>query len=469
MKRRNSKITSHFFLKESRRAFTLIESVVVLFIFAVVTLAFFETYANGTRLIIESKNRLGATALANQKMEIIRSIEYDSIGTKRWNGSAWVYGIPPGDILEDESVSVNTRTFNVHTFVQYVDHPYDGSVGGSPNDAIPTDFKRVRITVTWGEETPTQTVALVSDVSPDGVETSAGGGVLSINILDASGAGVPTANVRITNSAASVDVTAQTDATGNLLLPGAPAGSQNYSLTVSKSGYYGAVTYPPYPTTSFDPVDVHASVAEGVLNQKTMVMDQETDILLVTQDSFGNEVPALSYNFTGGRILGTTPATGESVYAFEESGSTNSNGQASFPNESYGQYTVSLSDARYQLYKVQPEAAVPNQVDIGPGGTQQVDVLVLDSELASVKVTVINAVDATPISGATVELTNTALSYSASLTTDQFGLAYFPTALPELADGSYEVEVSATGYQNDSETVAVSGNLVTQEVDLTPQ
>lgn len=432
-------------------------------------MAFFETYANGTRLIIESKNRLGATALANQKMEIIRSIEYDSIGTKRWNGSAWVYGIPPGDILEDESVSVNTRSYNVHTFVQYVDHPFDGRAGGSPNDAIPTDFKRVRITVSWGEETPTQTVALISDVSPDGMETSAGGGVLSINILDATGAGVPSASVRITNSAASIDVTAQTDATGNLLLPGAPAGSQNYVLTVSKSGYYGAVTYPPYPASAFDPVDVHASVAEGILNQKTIVIDEETDILLVTQDPFGAEIPSISYSMTGGRVLGTTPATGEAVYEFDESGSTDSSGAATFSNESYGQYTVAVSSPRYELYKVQPEAALPNLVDILAGNNQEVEAVIIDTELASVKVTVLSAADATPVSGATVELSNAALNYSASLTTDQFGLAYFPAELPELVDGSYELDTSAAGFQNATETVTVNGNLVTQQIELIAQ
>lgn len=457
-------------LKKVKSAgFTLIESLVVLFLFAVVSMAFLETYATGTRLIIESKNRLGATALANQKMEIIRSIDYDTIGTKRWNGSSWVYGIPPGDLLEDEDISVNTRNYHVHTFVQYVDHPYDGSLGGNPTDAIPTDFKRVRLTVSWGNQTPAETVALISNVSPDGMETSSGGGVLSVNVLNASGAGVPGASVRIVNSAASIDVTAQTDASGNLMLPGAPAGSQNYSLTVSKSGYYGAVTYPPYPTTAYDPVDVHASVVADALNQKTVVIDQESDITLATQDPFGNNLPNISYRLIGGRILGTDPATGASVFAFDETGSTSSSGQASFPDESYGQYTLSVSDARYELYKVQPASAVNNLTDIVAGVNQEVDVLLLDSELASVKVTVVNQADGTAINGATVKLTSIPLSYDVTQTTDQFGLAYFPDALPELAAGSYDMEITAAGFQDETDSVTISGNLVTKEISLTAQ
>ena len=114
--------------KTVSKGFTLIESLVFLFMFTLISLVFFQSYTVGTRLIIESKNRLGATALANQKMEIIRSIDYSLIGTKHWNGSAWVYGIPAGDILEDETISVNTVKYSVHTFVQYVDDGFDGTL-----------------------------------------------------------------------------------------------------------------------------------------------------------------------------------------------------------------------------------------------------------------------------------------------------------------------------------------------------
>src|SRR3989344_2840825 len=259
---------------KNSRGFTLIEALVFLFLFAVVSTAFFEAYAVGTRLIIESKNRLGATALANQKMEIIRSIDYDSIGTKHWNGSAGVYGIPAGDLLEDETISVNTRQYAVHTFVQYADDSFDGTLGGTPNDTIPNDYKRIRISVAWGSGGTDQTVTVFANVSPNGIETSAGGGVLSINILDTSGSGISGVTVRLVNSATSVDITTATDSTGNITLPGAPAGTQNYALTVSKSGYYGAMTYPPYPTSAYNPIDEPASVGAGVLNPKTIVMDQ---------------------------------------------------------------------------------------------------------------------------------------------------------------------------------------------------
>jgi prepilin-type N-terminal cleavage/methylation domain-containing protein len=61
--------------------FTLIEALVVLFVVSLITLTFYETWNLGTKHIANAKYRLGATALANQQMEIIRSLIFDDIGT----------------------------------------------------------------------------------------------------------------------------------------------------------------------------------------------------------------------------------------------------------------------------------------------------------------------------------------------------------------------------------------------------
>jgi prepilin-type N-terminal cleavage/methylation domain-containing protein len=58
-------------LQDTIHGFTLIEALTVLFILAVVVMTFYETWNLGTKYIINTKNRFGATALANQKMETI--------------------------------------------------------------------------------------------------------------------------------------------------------------------------------------------------------------------------------------------------------------------------------------------------------------------------------------------------------------------------------------------------------------
>lgn len=455
------------FLSSKQKGFTLIESLVFLMLFSLISIVFLEVYTTGTRMIIESKNRLGATALANQKMEIIRSIEYEDIGTKHWNGSSWVYGIPAGELLEDETVSVNTVKYEVHTFAQYVDDAFDSTVSGS--DTVPTDYKRVRITVSWGQEGADQTVALFGNFSPNGSETSGGGGVLSINVLDASGSGVSGTTVRITNPAQSIDVTGTTDSTGNITFPGAPAGVESYVLAFSKGNYYGSVTYPSYPTSPYNPVDVHASVVAGALNQKTLIMDQEVQIPIRTKDPFGNDVPDIDFTLEGGRVLGTDPVDGERIYGFSASDSTDSSGEATFADQSYGQYTFTESHPDYQLLKLLPESTTtPNMFDHSPGDSSDITAVLLNENIGSVKMVVTNSADDTPVQGATVQLSNAGLAYDATLTTDQYGFVYFPTSLPALLDGTYDIEVTASGFTTYTGSVNVNGSLEIKNISLNP-
>lgn len=442
------------------KGFTLIEALVLLFIFSVISMTFLQVYATGTRLIIESKNRLGATALANQKLEIVQSLDYDNIGT--------VSGIPAGDIPEYETISVNTTQYQVHTFVQYIDDAFDRKVTSSPPDTIPNDYKRVKISVAWGSQGPDQTVSLFTDIAPDGVETSAGGGVLSINILNAAGTGVTDASVRIVNASAGVDVTTPTDATGNVTLPGAPAGVQNYELTISKSGYYGVQTYPPYPTSLYNPVDEHASVVAGALSQKSLVMDQYADITIRSKDPFGTDVPDIDFTMVGGKVLGTDPVTLDPTYEYNQNLNTGGTASLNIPDQGHGQYTLTESSASYELYKLSPENTTLNVFDALPGQTAIIDILLLDTTIGSVKVAVTNQADATPIAGASVRLSNTLLSYDVTLTTDQYGFVYFPATLPELTAGTYDLVVSAAGFTDDTSTVVVNGALVNSNVALVP-
>lgn len=446
--------------------FTLIEALVFLFIFTVITLVFFQTFAYGTALIQQSKNRLGAIALANQKMEIVRSLDYDNIGT--------VSGVPAGDIPQDETVQVNNSQYHVHTFIQYVDNSFDGTLGGSPNDVVPNDYKRVRVEVAWGGETDAEKIALFSTFAPPGVEQSVGGGILSINILDAQGNGVSGASVRITNStvAPTVDVTTTTDATGNLFLVGAPASSQKYQVTFSKAGYFGSATYDPYPTSAFNPVDVHASVINATVNQASFVMDQSATLQLKTVDGFDVDVPDIDFSIDGGRQLGTNPTTLAAVYDFSDTSSTDSSGDKEYANRSYGGYTWTLDagETGYEFIRLSPEVTSgANAISLSPGTTQAVKMILADKAVNSVLVTVTSGVDGTPIAGASVRLKNDPLVYDETVTTSQFGKAYFPTSVtPGLAPATYDLEISATGYTSETDTVAVTAGLETVAITLNP-
>ncbi|HHE45852.1 MAG TPA: carboxypeptidase regulatory-like domain-containing protein, partial [Candidatus Moranbacteria bacterium] len=252
---------------KTKKGFTFIESLVFLFIFSLVTLTFYHVITVGTNLILVSKNSLGAVALANEKMEIIRNLKYNDVGV--------VGGACNGNIPQDEDVTENGRTYHVHTLATYIDDSFDGTLGGSPNDTAYEDYKIVKVTVSWNNGgTNKGEVSLSSQFVPHGLETvNPADGILSINIFSdqAGGAAVSGASVKITNSDLGFSETRQTDATGNIRIVGAKQSIQKYRIAISKSGYETVTTFPPYPKSSFKPVDVDASVVAGSLNTTNII------------------------------------------------------------------------------------------------------------------------------------------------------------------------------------------------------
>lgn len=438
----------------------------MLFLFALITLVFFQTFAYGTALIQQSKYRLGAITLANQKMEIIRSLDYETIGT--------VSGIPTGDLLEDETVQISNALFQVHTFVQYADDPYDGTLGGSPNDLVPNDYKRVRVEVAWGAETDAEKVVLFSTFAPLGIEQPVGGGILSINILDSQGNGLAGATVHIVNNSVAplVDVTTTTDTSGNLFLIGAPASAQGYNIAFSKAGYFGSTSHAPFPTTAFIPIDVHASVVNGVVNQATFVMDQSSVLELRTIDPFGNAVPDIDYRIDGGRQLGSQSGTGVPVYEFGEDAATDTNGEQDYANRSYGSYTWTLDagETGYTFIGLSPESAAgENLFTVLPNVTQQMQMVLADEAVNGALFTVTSSADSAPISSATVRLTHAALAYDETVTTGNYGKAYFPeTEAPGMAAETYDYEVTAAGFTTETGTVTITSGLEPVAISMDP-
>lgn len=444
----------------NHKGFTIIEALVVLFVFSLITVVFYQVWATGTAQIINAKNRLGATALANEQMEIVRSLIFDDIGTKHWNGSSWVYGIPGGNLLQDEDTSANGTFYHIHRVAQFVDDPTDGTAGAG--DSAPNDYKKVTITVSWGNKTASEQVEVASDFSLDGVESVAvGTGVLSINILNNAGDKVSGASVHITNATVSpaVDFTDNTDASGNLSYPGAPESMQGYHVAVSKAGYYGVVTYPPYPTSTYNPINTHISVVAGSLTPATLVMDRVSTIEFRTVDPFGTEIPNINFSISGGLVLGTNPVDGTLVYDYSQATSTGGSGEKNLSDRSSGLYTVKLGagETGYQYLRLTPEENTFGTISLLPGTTSTVHMVLASKTFSSALIIAKNNVDSSPIAGASVHLTNSGLSYDETVATDTYGQAYFPTTAVPLAAGTYDVEITASGFTTKTGTITING------------
>lgn len=429
-----------------------------------VTTAFYSAFSLGGRYIIESKNRLGAVALANEKMEIIRNLKYDDIGI--------VGGVPSGNIAAEEDVIENKRAYHIKTFMQYVDDPFDGI---SPTDA---DYKRVKVTVFWtGPNGAMSEFSLISRFVPPGIEQGMSGGALSINIIGSDGVGIPQSSVHITNNEVSpaIDITAKTDNTGNLTLLGMKQSTQKYDITVSKDGYEAVNTIDPFSVT-YTVIDTPASVVEGLMNTKTIIQDKVIDLKIIAEDYLGNALANVSFNLEGGRVLGSDlmyqpPAA---VYNYSASSITDTDGKKEIKNISPGQFflsAVSETLGDHHTLIGPKEFTTFDAVDkiyafvATGGGSKEIKIRYANNNDNSLLAQVVDqAGDNIPIKNAQVNLLKSD-GNTESVTTMADGVAFFPTSGP-LTVGTYDLIVTADGYADYNGTVNID-QLTSQQIKLT--
>lgn len=444
-----------------KNGFTLIEALVVLFIFSLISITFYYVLTAGTKYIVNSKNRLGALALADEKMEIVRNMKYDDIGT--------VDGEVSGNILQNETVMENAKQYNVHTLVEYVDDPFDKL--GYEDTVWFEDFKRVSVTVSWGSATDGGEVKLISRFVPPGLEVpSPDDGILAINIFSdqPGGAGISGASVRVVNSETGLDTTKQTDSSGNVTLIGDKIKDsiQKYEITVTKSGYETVNTLPPYPTTEYNPIDTHASVITGSINVTNIVQNELADLKIATVDYLNHPIPNINFHLTGGRILGVeAELPNDPIYNIDIDASTNSNGEKDFSGISPGQFTFSLlsTETNYELIGTDP----PSPFSLFSATPLTFKAKLASKTATSLLVKIKRSDDNSPIAGAQVKLSN-ASGYDVTQTSSAEGAAFFPETSDIFQSGNYDLKITADGFPENNSQVTINTNeLKTETILLT--
>lgn len=445
------------------KGMTIIEGLILLSIFIIVTVTFYEGFILSTNHILNAKRRLLAVGIANEKMEVLRSLPYDEVAVSG--------GLPSGAIDPDESVVMSGSQFHILTAISYFDDPDDGTLA-SGTDSIPNDYKFVVIRILWGGETAAETVILRSFFVPSGIETTAGGGILSVNVIDANGIPVQNASVRIQNSSVTpaVDTTLVTGANGNAALVGAKASSQKYIITVSKSGYETVTTLPPYPITSFYPNDVHMTAINDAFTTSIIISSLLADLHIEMRDPLGVLVPDVNFDLEGGRVIGTTTGLAP-VYGYSESLVTDSpSGNKDIMDVSPGAYYLNLTEANFKLWKVDYGSNnATNQIVLAPGDNLTATVLIMNENLPGYFAKVLDKSNGNPIEGGVVKLENTGLGYDVEKITDRYGYAYIPRDAAEaLINGTtYNITVTHTDYDTKTDTVTIN-NLTNDTIELEP-
>lgn len=433
---------------------TLVSVLIGLAIFLILSSAVFTLVQGSFQVISFNRSRIAARHLAQEKIEFIRNLTYDDVGT--------LGGIPSGPLEQEEVVERNGLSYTVKTDIIYIDDPFDNVI---PSDLLPSDYKRVRVEVSWGGTASSRRnpVVLVTDITPRGVETTAGGGTLSIFVIDANGQPVPQADVQITaNTTPFVNLSLSTSDNGRVILPGAPTCTACYQVSITKSGFSTDRTYA--TTEVANPVNPHLSILTGELTEVTLSIDRLSTLTFQTMANRASgflPLGNISFRLRGTKIIGTE-TDGTSVYKYDETLSTNSLGLLTVNDLEWDSYEVSMSQASsFDISGIFPKSPMSIEPDT------QVDVK-LATEAKSQHSLLLTFMDPSQVHIASVSATLTGANpdtiYSGQTGTPDFGQAFFSN----LSSATYQLTATASGYLDYTGTVPVIGT--TQEtILLTPQ
>ena len=256
--------------------FTLVEALVVVAVSVVIFGALFSTFQYSLTLLAHSRAKVTATSIAADRMEYFRSLPYNNVGT--------INGIPPGTIRQNSTTTLNNIQFRERILVEYIDDVADGKLTATTTDSngIPSDYKRVKIEISWSIKNKSRSISLISNIVPRSIETTLGGGTIRVNVLDASAVSFPGALVTLKNSTVNpaINVTKSTDASGSALFSGAPAGS-GYEVVVTAPGYSTDQTYQA-TVANPNPITASFSLVQSGISTVTFQIGRLSDINVKT-------------------------------------------------------------------------------------------------------------------------------------------------------------------------------------------
>jgi len=435
----------------------LVNILIAIAIFSILAHAIFTLVKVSYQFTNFSRARITARHLAQEKIELIRNLSFNEIGTSG--------GIPSGPLIQQENIQRNGLNYLVKTSIVYVDDPFDDS---APTDLLPTDYKSVRVDVSWeglalSRNNP---VVLVTTITPEGVETTEGGGTLSIFVFDADAQPVPQAEVKVIASSASpsVDLTLETADNGRVILPGAPACTDCYEITVTKLGYSSERTCSTAEIAN--PDKPHQTILEGDLTEISFAIDKVSTINIVSvndRDSSFTPFTSAIFQMTGTKIIGTD-TNGDPVYKFDQTLTTNVSGQLVLTDIEWGNYNISMLPASswdisgtnpFLPLVVLPDTTCDFTFALSSHSNHSLLIGFTDTSQEPIA-----SVSAILLDSPSYEETK----FSGEFGNPDYGQAFFA----DLFVNTYDLEATASGFLDFSDTVPVEGR--TQEtIILTPE
>ncbi len=378
----------HNYSQRTAGGFSLVEIVIGVFLFAVLGTGIYQGYAQVAEVARLSRLKVTASALANEQFEIIRNLPYADVGISG--------GIPSGVLTANKTVVRDSVSFNVVTTVRNVDDPFDGTIGGNPNDLSPADYKLAEVVITCPTCKQFSTMSFSTNVAPKDLESASTNGALFIQVLDANGQPLPGANVHIENNAEipPIVIDDTTNVDGLLTIVDAPPGIEAYEITVTKPGYSEEQTYPTGAPGNPNPSKSHATVLLQQVTQVTFSIDRTSAFEISSVRDTCSAVGSIDFTLAGTRVIGTNP----DILKYDQDHITSAGGAKSVTGLEWDTYGIALIDGAYDLIGTIP--LIP--LGLSPNTTQNFKLIVAPKDPQSLLVTVKDAATLLPLSGASV-------------------------------------------------------------------
>lgn len=415
---------------KKQKAFTLIEVLLGTFLVLIIFLGIFVAYQLGLKVVGQSRYRITATAIANGELEQIRNLSYDIIGV--------IGGFPDGILEASKIKNVNGIDYTVDTRIDYIVDAADGI--SSPNDDCPNDYKKIEVKVSWTDSLSGD-IMLVTDISPETLaqECDEDGGILLIQVFDAYGIMIVSPLIEIKDPTTDQIIKTATPGDGSHFFSLSP---DSYKVVITKSGYSTSRTYGVEEVTN--PEKPHSIVLNGELTEVSFSIDELSSMTIETVGPEELEYPIIpnaGFDLTGDKIIGTD-INEDPVYKYSEYHITNELGQITISNLEWDLYTFFPNNFDL-IDPVDPVSLAPDE--------NKAVRLVLQAD-NSLLVTVQDSETSEPIFSAESRLTGP--GYDVTQYTDENGKTYY---IP-LESATYNIEVSASGYNNYSGSAPVSGD-----------
>ncbi|MDQ5948967.1 MAG: hypothetical protein QG589_92 [Patescibacteria group bacterium] len=375
--------------KQFNKGFTFAELIVGVAVFSVIVVSVYNAYMSILNVISTSKAKIDAIDLANEQIEIVRNLPYADVGISG--------GIPNGKLLHTETVVRDSTSFVVTKTIRNIDDPFDGVIGGTPNDISPSDYKLIEIEINCATCKNFNPMVVTGRIAPKNLESAATEGALFVRVFDANGNPVPDANVHVENNIASPHITIDdvTNNQGMFQLVGVPPGTNAYEITVTKSGYTTDKTYA-ISVSNPNPTKPHATVALQQVTQLSFVIDRTSSFAISSVTDSCSQVSNVDFSIAGNKTIGSSPT----VLKYNQNKVTDSNGLLTLPNMEWDTYAINNIDASYDLVGINP----PSPVSLSPNTTQNLQLIVKAKNPNTLLVNVKDSATMLPLSGVTVTL-----------------------------------------------------------------